>query len=236
MREDSCKFTVEFNIVDPIDTSRILEAHNLLVKSFPPGQVEDFPAFLQSTASAIDFEAVPVVLTASISGHLVGVIIGNYLSHINIGMILYAAVHTGSRRRGIYSAMRRQLIEIFKSKSEHAGSPNPDFIVSEVDPDGIVYKLYRQDWQAFVAPFDYWQPATQGLSSRRMKLVLQPLQQNSQPNNHWLKNLISNIYTKIYRLSDPEGDPDYQRVIQSFEAVETHRKSLVIPQEEYTTH
>ena len=236
MQETSSQFTVEFNIVDAMDTPRILEVHNLLVKSFPPGQVEDFPAFLQSTAVTVHFESVPVVLTASTPGHLVGVIIGNYLSDINIGMILYAAVHPDSRRRGIYNAMRRQLIEIFKTKSEHAGSPNPDFIVSEVDPDGIVYKLYCDNWHSFEAPFDYWQPATQGLSSRRMKLVLQPLQQNFQPNNPWLKNLISNIYTKIYRLRDPQRDPDFQRIIQSLEAVETHCRYLGIPEKEYSEH
>jgi hypothetical protein len=77
------------------------------------------------------------------------------------------------------------------------------------------------EWRAYTAPCDYWQPETQGLSARPLKLVLQPILADGPPTARETAVLVREIYRSVYRLEDPEEEPSYRRVILSLEAGES---------------
>ena len=221
MREPRLRGDVDVALVDPCDTERVLEVHSLLVSSFPPGHVEDRPSFLRSVSRTADPGAVPTVVCALYSGALVGAVVGAYLPRVNVGMVLYSAVERRARNRGLYGAMRARLVEAIAADARDAGKPGVDYIVSEVEEDSPLHRQYVSEWRAYTAPCDYWQPETQGLSARPLKLVLQPILADGPPTARETAVLVREIYRSVYRLEDPEEEPSYRRVILSLEAGES---------------
>ena len=212
---------VPVSVVDPCDTARVLEVHSLLVSSLPAGLVEDRESFLQSVSRAAESGALPTVAVALQCGAVIGAVVGAYLSRVNVGMVLYSAVEPRARNRGLYGAMRARLLEAIAADARDLGKPGIDRIVSEVEDDSPLHRLYASEWRAFTAPCDYWQPETQGLSARALKLVLQPVLAERHPSSRDIAVLVREIYRTVYRLSDPEEDPSYRRVILSLRAGES---------------
>ena len=202
-------------LVEPGETARVLEVHSLLVSSLPPGMVEDRASFLQSVSRAAEPGAIPTVVTASNRGAVIGAVVGAYMPRVRSAMVLYAAVAEWARGRGIYGAMRARLVEALIAEARGAGAPGVDYIVSEVEQDGPLHRRYVSEWRAYTAPCDYWQPETQGLSARPMKLVLQPMLANRPPTMLEIAALVREIYRAIYRLPNPEENLSYRRVILS---------------------
>ena len=161
--------------VDPGDTARVLEVHSLLVSSLPPGLVEDQASFLQSVSRAAEPGALPTVVAALHRGDVVGAAVGAYLPRVNVGMALYSAVERRFRSRGLYGRMRAALVEALHADALDLCRPGVDYIVSEVQQGSALHRLYVSEWRAYTAPCDYWQPETQGLAARPLKLVLQPM-------------------------------------------------------------
>jgi hypothetical protein len=212
---------VDVALVDPDDTGRVLEVHSLLLSSFPTGQVEDRSSFLRSVSRTADPGAVPTVVAAFDGGAVDGAVVGAYLPRVNAGMVLYSAVERRARNRGLYGAMRARLVEAIAADARDAGKPGVDYIVSEVEEDSPLHRQYVSEWRAYTAPCDYWQPETQGLSARPLKLVLQPILADGPPTARETAVLVREIYRSVYRLEDPEEEPSYRRVILSLEAGES---------------
>ena len=208
---------VDVAVLDPGDAERVLEVHSLLASSFPPGLVEDEESFLQSVSRTVETGALPTVVCALRLGAAVGAVVGAYLPRVNVGMVLYSAVERRVRSRGLYGAMRARLVEAIAADARVAGSPGVDYIVSEVEQDSPLHRLYASEWRAYTAPCDYWQPETQGLSARPLKLVLQPVLAGGPPTSSEVAGLVREIYRSVYRLAAPEEDPSYRRVILSLE-------------------
>ena len=155
------------------------------------------------------------MVEASEAGAVVGAVVGAYMPRVNSAMVLYAAVVRWARGRGLYGAMRTRLVEALAAEARGAGAPGVDYIMSEVEQDGPLHRRYASEWRAYTAPCDYWQPETQGLSARPMKLVLQPMLARNPPTAREIAVLVREIYRAVYRLSNPEEDLSYRRVIQS---------------------
>ena len=202
-------------VVDPADVGRVLEVHDLLLSSFPPGMVEDRESFLRSVSRTAEPGAVPTVVGALHGGEVVGAVVGAYLPRVNVGMVLYSAVERRARGGGLYGAMRARLAEALAADATDAGRPGVDHIVSEVEQDSPLYEMYVSEWRSYTAPCDYWQPETQGLSARPLKLVLQPVMAEGPPAVSDMAVLVREIYRTVYRLPEPEEDPNYRRVILS---------------------
>ena len=117
--------------------------------------------------------------------------------------------------------MRARLVEAIAADARDAGKPGVDYIVSEVEEDSPLHRQYVSEWRAYTAPCDYWQPETQGLSARPLKLVLQPILADGPPTARETAVLVREIYRSVYRLEDPEEEPSYRRVILSLEAGES---------------
>ncbi len=212
---------VRVSVVDPCDTARVLEVHSLLVSSLPAGLVEDRESFLRSVSRSAEPEALPTVAAALQRGAVIGAVVGAYLPRVNVGMVLYSAVEPRARNRGLYGAMRARLLEAIAADARGLGKPGVDRIASEVEDGSPLHRLYVSEWRAFTAPCDYWQPETQGLSARPLKLVLQPVLAEGPPSNRDIAVLVKEIYRTVYRLPDPGGDPTYRRVILSLRAGES---------------
>jgi len=212
---------VRVSVVDPCDIARVLEVHSLLVSSLPAGLVENRESFLQSVSRAAESGALPTVSAVLQCGAIVGAVVGAYLPRVNVGMVLYSAVEPRARNRGLYGAMRASLLGAIAADARVLGKPGIDRIVSEVEDDSPLHRLYVSEWRAFTAPCDYWQPETQGLSARPLKLVLQPVLAEGPPSSRDIVVLVREIYRAVYRLSDPEEDPSYRRVILSLRAGES---------------
>ena len=204
-------------VVEPGDTRRVLEVHSLLVSSFPPGMVEDRESFLRSVSREAEPGAIPTVAAGMKRGAVVGAVVGAYLPRVNVGMVLYSAVAPRARGGGLYGALRSRLAEALAADARDAGKPGVDYIVSELERDGPLHRLYVSEWRAYTAPCDYWQPETQGLTARSLKLVLQPVIAGGPPAVRDITVVVKEIYRAVYRLEDPEQDPSYRRVILSLE-------------------
>ena len=226
MGESGLPRGVEVVLVDTGDTARILEAHSLLLSSFPQGMVEDRQSFLQSVSRTAEPGAVPTVVGALHSGEIVGAAVGAYLPRVNVGMVLYSAVDPRNRNRGLYRAMRARLVKAISAGARDAGKTGMDYVLSEVEEDSRLHRQYVSEWRAYTAPCDYWQPETQGLSARPLKLVLQPVIAEGPPAASEVLVLVREIYRSIYRLGRPEEDPSYRRVILS---LRTGQRLTAIP-------
>ena len=206
--------------VAPGDTARVLEVHSLLLSSLPAGMVEDGKSFLQSVSRDAEPGALPTVAAALHCGKVVGAAVGAYLPRVNVGMVLYSAVERRFRNRGLYGRMRAALAEALRADALDVCRSGVDYIVSEVQQGSALHRLYVSEWRAYTAPCDYWQPETQGLAARPLKLVLQPVIAAGPPGVREIAALVKEIYRAVYRLGDPEKDPSYRRVILSLEDTE----------------
>ncbi len=215
MRKSCLTGGVDLALVDPGETWRVLDVHSLLLSSFPPGQVEDWSSFLRSVSRTADPGAVPTVVAALYGEAVVGAVVGAYLPRVNAGMVLYSVVEQWARGRGLYDSMRTRLVEALAADARDAGKPGLDYIVSEVEQDSPLHRRYASRWRAYTAPCDYWQPETQGLSARPLKLVLQPILADGPPTARETAVLVRETYRSVYRLQDPEEDLSYRRVILS---------------------
>ena len=215
MREWDLPEGVRVALVDPGEAWRLLEVHSLLLSTFPPGRVEDRSSFLRSVSRTANPGAVPAVVGAFDGGAVVGAVVGAYLPRANAGMVLYSAVERRARNRGLYDAMRARLLEALAAEARCAGEPGVAYIVSEVEEGSPLHRRYVSRWRAYTALCDYWQPETQGLLARPLKLVLQPILAAGPPTARETAVLVREIYRSVYRLQDPEEDLSYRRVILS---------------------
>ncbi len=134
------------------------------------------------------------------------------LKNLNAGFIAYSAVKEAWRRRGIYTRMRSSLIGRF---TEDDGV---DYVVSELDEQEWLYSKYLRDWKAMPLPGSYEQPQAQGLQATSLKLVAQPARNGTTPGLAGTVSLVREIYKRIYRIEDIDGNESFRRMLASLTA------------------
>lgn len=199
--------------IDQSDVTRVLEAHVLLRETMGPERVEDVDSFRATVSPATDDALVPVLVCATRRGRVEGAVMGGYLVNLNMGMVFYAGVRPESRRLGIYSGLRARLIAMLDGKAARHGQM--DYLISEQEDGSTLFVKYTEQWGAFVAPIDYEQPATQGLTATKLMLVLQPMARRTRPSKEETLAIVREIYERVYRLPDVTANAQFRHVVES---------------------
>ena len=189
----------------------VRRAHELFVETIGPDGVEDLDSFRLTVSRLATPAVVPKLIEVYDGYHLIGAMLGVYLRRVNGGMVLYAGVREPYRHQGLYTEMRNSLLTELAAES----SMGLGFVLSEVEAGSWLHRKYVDEWGAFVAPLDYVQPAVQGLSRRRMDLVVVPQAASREEIVEALPTIVREIYLSLYRISEPENHPDFRHIMDS---------------------
>ena len=200
-----------YNLRD-LDASRledVLEVYSLLQAAMGCDNVEDLHSFRRTVSPSTDRRVTPRVVLAVNDNGMIGVVVGATLKDLNAGFIAYSAVKEAWRRRGIYTRMRSNLIGRF---TEDDGV---EYVVSELDEHEWLFSKYLRDWKALPLPGSYEQPQAQGLQAKPLKLVAQPVGNGTTPGPSETVALVREIYKRIYRIEDVDGNDSFRRMLAS---------------------
>ena len=209
--KSSAARTSYYNLRD-LDESRledVLEAYSLLQVAMGCENVEDIHSFRCTVSPSTDQRVTPRVVLAVCNNEMIGVVVGAALKNLKAGFIAYSAVKEAWRRRGIYTRMRSSLIGRFTEED------GVEYVVSELDEDEWLFSKYLRDWKAVPLPASYERPQAQGLQATPLKLVAQPVQNGTTPGPSGTVALVREIYERIYRIEDVEGNESFRRMLAS---------------------
>ena len=204
----------EVREVPESDRSAILLGHALLQREMGAGEVEHLAEFMKTVSSVNSPKAVPKIVCAIVGREVVGFNVGVYLRGPEVGFIAYSAVERGWRRNGVYTAMRERLVATMKRQVCENGT-QLRYVVTELDESSLLLGRYLNKLNAFVAPCEYEQPAVQGLRSRCLKLVLQPVGRAEPPGAEELVAIVREIFERVYRVVDVSNDPTFRGIVAS---------------------
>ena len=185
--------------------------HALFEETLGNDAVEDLDSFRLTVSPTTNPALAPKLVTAHEGGRLIGAMLGVSLRRVNGGMILYAGVREPFRQQGLYTEMRRSLLSELAAESPTGLA----FVLSEVDDGSWLLRKYLDEWGAFIAPLDYVQPDVQGLSRRRLHLVVVPQVPSNAEIIEILPIIVRELFTSVYRITEPEDDPDFRHVVDS---------------------
>lgn len=191
----------------------VFDAYSLLQEAMGTESVEDLGSFRRMISPLTDPCVVPRVVLAFDDSAMVGVIVGATLKDLGAGFIAYSGVKEASRRRGIYATMRRDLVRRF-THDDRVG-----YVVSELDEQDWLFQKYVGDWNAVALPGYYEQPQVQGLVSKALRLVAQPVEGGNTPDPSETVALVKEIYERIYRIANVDGNRSYLKVLASLKGV-----------------
>ena len=197
--------------VPDVGRESVRRIHALLQETLGKDVVEDFASFRLTVSPSTNPSLAPKLVEAYGGGRLIGAMLGVYLHRVNGGMILYAGVREPFRRQGLYTEMRRALLSELAAESPTGLA----FVLSEVEDGSWLHRRYLDEWRAFVAPLDYVQPDVQGLSRRRLDLVVVPQVASKAEIIEILPIIVREVFTSVYRITEPEDDPDFRHVVDS---------------------
>ena len=200
----------EIRLVDTVGES-LLKVHELFVETIGPDGVEDLDSFRRTVSPITSPALVPKIVEAYDGSQLIGAMLGVYLRRVNGGMILYAGVREAYRQQGLYTEMRGALLGGLDEQSP----TGLGFVLSEVEGGSWLHRKYLDDWGGFDAPLDYFQPAAQGLSRRSLSLVVVPQAADRTEIVECLPTILREVFTGVYRISEPENHPDFLRIMDS---------------------
>ena len=200
------------------DTVSVLEGYSILREAMGTDAVEDEQSFRGTVSPATDPAVAPKLVAATLGRDMAGFIVGSYLRNLNIGLIAYSAVREAQRRLGIYTAMRRRLIELFNLEADGG---QVSYVMSELEEHSRLYGRYLGEWRAFVLPCAYWQPDAQGLKAKDLKLVLQPIARGGPPGDDEILDIVREVYKRVYRIVDVENHPTFRRIAASLRDTDT---------------
>lgn len=186
-------------------------AHELFVETLGFDAVEDIASFRQTASSAANPQVTPKLVTTYEHGRLVGAMLGVYLRKLNGSIILYAGVKEPFRKQGLYTEMRSALL-LELAKESPTG---PEFLLSEQEEGSWLATKYLDGWGAFIAPLDYVQPAVQGLTRRRLKLIVMPQEADREEIIEALPSIVREVYVSVYRIAEPEENADFRQMVAS---------------------
>ena len=205
----------EVHEVSESDAARLLQGHTLLREEMVPGEVERLDEFMKTVSSATAAAVVPTLVYATYQAEMIGFNVGLYLQDVNVGFIAYSAVRPHWRRLGVYTAMRSLLVAAMQREAAGRSHGQLDYVVSELGESSPLLRPYVNELNALLAPCAYEQPAVQGLTSRRLKLVMQPLGRRGLPSTEGLLDIVREVYRSVYRISNVWDHPAYHRVAAS---------------------
>jgi hypothetical protein len=185
------------------------EAHALLQESLGAANVEDLDSFMETVGPAHKDRVRTRMLCASDDGGMMAVVAGARLVRLNAAMLLYSAVRKDARRKGVYSALRSRVLDGLKGDEERP----LDYIVSELETGGVLWRYYGEKWDSWIAPCDYRVPDTQGLVPRDLDLVIAPV--TRKPDLGEVAGIVREIYEGVYRLVPADASVEYRSVVQS---------------------
>jgi hypothetical protein len=188
-----------------------VEAHRLLQENLGPDNVEDLATFIETIGSSRDDRAMTRMLCAFDDIGVLAVVAGARLGRLNAAMLLYSAVRKDMRRRGVYSALRSKVLDALRSEDRRP----LDYIVSELEPEGILWRYYRQHWDAWIVPCEYRVPDTQGLTPKSLDLVIVPVERR--PGLDEIAEIVCEVYEDVYRLLPADSSDEYLSVVQSIQ-------------------
>lgn len=200
----------EVRLLECTDRS-VRQAHALFEETIGSENVEDADSFRDTVSPLTDPSVAPKLVASFEAGRPIGAMLGVYLRRTNGCMILYAGVREPFRGRGVYTRMRKFLMQELATESE----TYPGFVLSEVEDEGWLHRKYLDEWGGFTAPIDYLQPSVQGLRRRRLRLVAAPMSSSTQETTENLQQILWDIFTGIYRIPEPELDPCFRRAAAS---------------------
>jgi hypothetical protein len=186
-----------------------VEAHSLLQEYLDPANVEDLATFIETIGPSRDDGAMTRMLCAFDNSGVQAVVVGARLERLNAAMLLYSAVRKDIRRKGVYSALRSKVLDALRAED---GRPL-DYIVSELEPEGILWRYYRDHWDAWIVPCDYRVPDTQGLTPKPLDLVVVPVERR--PESNEIAEIVREVYEAVYRLVPADSSDEYLSVVQS---------------------
>ena len=213
-RKISNSIDVELRQLTEKDEGRILEGYTLLRDAMVEHLVEDVESFRGTVSTATDSAVVPKIVCALYRDEMIGIAIGSYLRTLRVGFMCYGAVAAEWRRRGIYSAVRGRLIDLLSQETNGDGL---QFVISELAEDSRLFQQYVIAWNAFVLPCDYEQPGVQGLQITPLKLVAQPVDRRTSPDEEEVITIVNEIYSRIYRISNVAENDSYRRIVASMQ-------------------
>ena len=181
------------------------------METIGPDGVEDLDSFRRTVSQLTDAALVPKIVEAFDGSQLIGAMLGVYLRRVNGGMILYAGVRESHRGQGLYTEMRTALLSGLATESP----TGLGFVLSEVEDGTWLQRKYLDDWGAFTAPLDYVQPAVQGLSRRSLNLMVVPQTAPIEEIIGALPDIVREVFTSVYRVSEPECKPDFLHIMDS---------------------
>ena len=206
-------------LISKPDNERLRAVHRLLQSTLAPGLVEDLSSFIDTVSSATDSPAAPQLVCVMEDSLVQGALVGSYLKKINVGMVLYGAVNEALRGQGLYTSMRRHLIDAFNNESARSGTHRSvDYVVSEQQPGSWLLSLYVNRLACHIAPCDYQQPQVQGLRQKSLHLVFQPIRAKGPPNIDFVAEVVREIYQHIYKITEPSHNETFRRIVQSLRA------------------
>ena len=185
--------------------------HALFQETLGNDAVEDLDSFRLTVSPSTNPALAPKLVEAYDGNRLIGAMLGVYLRRVNGGIVLYAGVMEPFRRQGLYTEMRSSLLSKLAAESPTGLA----FVLSEVDDGSWLLRKYLDEWGAFVAPLDYVQPAVQGLSRRRLDLVVVPQVASKAEIIEILPIIVREVFTSVYRITEPEDDPDFRHIVDS---------------------
>ena len=213
-RKISDSLDVELCQLTEKDEGRILEGYTLLRDAMGEHLVEDVESFRETVSTATDSAVVPKIVCALYRDEMIGIAIASYLRNLSMGFMCYGAVATEWRRQGIYSDVRGRLIDLLSQETNGDGL---QFVISELDGDSRLFRKYLHRWNALVLPCDYEQPAAQGLQITPLKLVAQPVDRRTSPDEEEVITIVNEIYGRIYRISNVAENDSYRRIVASMQ-------------------
>ena len=185
--------------------------HALFEETLGNDAVEDLDSFRLTVSPSTNPSHAPKLVEAYEGGRLIGSMLGVYLRRVNGGIVLYAGVREPFRRQGLYTEMRRALLSELAAESPTGLA----FVLSEVEDGSWLHRRYLDEWGAFIAPLDYVQPAVQGLSRRRLDLVVVPQATSKTEIVEALPAIVREVFTGVYGISEPENIPDFRLIMDS---------------------
>ena len=192
-------------------TESLVSVHALFVETISADGVEDLDSFRLTVSPSTQAALAAKLIESYDGGLLVGAMLGMYLRRVNGGMVLYAGVREAHRSQGLYTEMRTMLLAELAAESP----TGLGFVFSEVEEGSWLQRRYLDEWGAFVAPLDYVQPAVQGLTRRPLSLVVVPQADTRSEIIHALPAIVGEVFTGVYRISEPDDDPDFRHIMDS---------------------
>ena len=187
----------------------VVEAHGLIQESLGAANVEDLDSFRKTVAPSRNERVTTRILCASDDRGMLAVVAGARLVRLNAAMLLYSAVRTDARRKGIYSALRSNMLGGLRGDSGRS----LDYVLSELETGGVLWRYYREKLDSWIAPCDYHVPRTQGLAPRALDLVIVPVTRSPEPGE--IAGIVREIYEGVYRLVPADDSVEYRAVVQS---------------------